>query len=201
MFQWRLGRRRPDPHQSSSERADSAEERHPGATISTSTDAFVIGDLSRLWMLASVDAATLAKLHRGQAAMVTVPSVPDATYSGKITNLGQEFDPTTRLIQVRIEVAHPDSRLRPEMLANAEFTTGAGTATLLVPKGAIQQVNGQDVVFVRIAPDRFRVQTVQTGENIQSKVRILQGLKPGDQVITRGSFIAKGQLLKSTIGD
>jgi multidrug efflux pump subunit AcrA (membrane-fusion protein) len=173
----------------------------PGATISTSTDAFVIGDLSRLWMLASVDAATLAKLHRGQAATITVPDVPDATYLGKMTNLGQEFDPTTRLIQVRIEVAHPDSRLRPEMLANAEFTTGAGTATLLVPQGAIQQVNGQDVVFVRIAPDRFRVQTVQTGENVQSKVRILQGLKPGDQIITHGSFIAKGQLLKSSIGD
>ncbi|MEA2543397.1 MAG: rane fusion protein heavy metal efflux system [Acidobacteriaceae bacterium] len=173
----------------------------PGATISTSTDAFVIGDLSRLWMLASVDAATLSKLHRGQDATVTVPDVPDATYSGKITNLGQEFDPTTRLIQVRIEVAHPDSRLRPEMLANAEFTTGAGTATLLVPQEAIQQVNGQDVVFVRIAPDRFRVQTVQTGENIQNKVRILQGLKAGDQVITHGSFIAKGQLLKSSIGD
>jgi multidrug efflux pump subunit AcrA (membrane-fusion protein) len=173
----------------------------PGATISAATDAFVMGDLSRLWMLASVDAATLAGLHSGQAAMVTVPDIPDATYSGKITNLGQEFDPTTRLIQVRIEVAHPDSRLRPEMLANAEFTTGAGTATLLVPQEAIQQVNGQDVVFIRIASDRFRVQTVQTGENIQNKVRILQGLKPGDQVITRGSFIAKGQLLKSTIGD
>jgi membrane fusion protein, heavy metal efflux system len=173
----------------------------PGATISTSTDAFVIGDLSRLWMLASVDAATLSKLHRGLAATVTVPDMPDATYSGKITNLGQEFDPTTRLIQVRIEIAHPDSRLRPEMLANAEFTTGAGTATLLVPQEAIQQVNGQDVVFVRIAPDRFRVQTVQTGENIQNKVRILQGLKADEQVITHGSFIAKGQLLKSSIGD
>ena len=173
----------------------------PGATISTSTDAFVIGDLSRLWMLASVDAATLSKLHRGQAATVTVPDVPDATYSGKIKNLGQEFDPTTRLIQVRIEVTHPDSRLRPEMLATAEFTTGAGTATLLVPQEAIQQVNGQDVVFVRISPDRFRVQTVRTGENIQNKVRILQGLKPGEQVITHGSFIAKSQLLKSSIGD
>ena len=173
----------------------------PGATISTSTDAFVIGDLSRLWMLASVDAATLAKLHRGQAATITVPDVPEATYSGKIANLGQEFDPTTRLIQVRIEVNHPDSRLRPEMLASAEFTTGAGTATLLVPQEAIQQINGQDVVFVRLAPDRFRVQTVQTGENIQNKVRVLQGVKPGEQVITHGSFIAKEQLLKSSIGD
>jgi cobalt-zinc-cadmium efflux system membrane fusion protein len=173
----------------------------PGSTISTSTDAFVIGDLSHLWMLASVDAATLSKLHIGQTATVTLPDVPDATYMGKITNLGQEFDPVTRLMQVRIEIRNPDNRLRPEMLASAEFTTGAGSSAVLVPQEAIQQVNGQDVVFVRMAADRFRVQAVQLGENVRSNVRILQGLKPGEQVITHGSFIAKSQLLKSTIGD
>jgi membrane fusion protein, heavy metal efflux system len=173
----------------------------PGSTISPSTDAFVIGDLSRLWMLASVDAATLPKLHLGQTAMVTLPDVPEATYAGRITNLGQEFDPVTRLMQVRIEIQNPDDRLRPEMLAAAEFATGAGIRAVLVPQEAIQQVNGQDVVFVRMAADRFKVQTVQTGENMRGKVRILQGLKPGEQVITHGSFIAKSQLLKSTIGD
>lgn len=173
----------------------------PGATIGPSTDAFVIGDLSRLWMLASVDAATLAKLHNGQGATVTLPDVQGATYPGKITNLGQEFDPTTRLIQIRIDILHPDGRLRPEMLANAEFDSGTGTPALYVPQGAVQQVNGQDVVFVRIAPDRFHVQPVDLAETAQDKVRVLQGLKPGDQVIVHGSFIAKGQLLKSTIGD
>lgn len=173
----------------------------PGSTISTSTDAFVIGDLSRLWMLASVDAATLSKLHVGQTATVTLPDVPDATYTGKITNLGQEFDPVTRLIEVRIEIRNPDNRLRPEMLASAEFATGAGIPAVLVPQEAIQQVNGQDVVFVRLSADRFKVRTVQTGENVRGNIRILEGLKPGEQVISQGSFIAKSQLLKSTIGD
>ena len=173
----------------------------PGATISPSTDAFVIGDLSRLWMLASVDAATLSKLHLGQTATVTLPDVPEATYTGRITNLGQEFEPVTRLMEVRIEIKNPDNHLRPEMLASAEFATGAGTPSVLVPQEAIQQVNGQDVVFVRMAADRFKVQTVQTGENMRRNIRILQGLKPGEQVITHGSFIAKSQLLKSSIGD
>jgi cobalt-zinc-cadmium efflux system membrane fusion protein len=173
----------------------------PGATISPSTDAFIIGDLSHLWMLASVDASTLSKLRLGQTAMVTLPDVPEATYAAKITNLGQEFDPVTRLMQVRIEIRNPDSRLRPEMLASAEFTTGDGIPTVLVPQEAIQQVNGEDVVFVRMGSDRFRVQTVQMGENMHGKARILQGLKPGEQVITHGSFIAKSQLLKSSIGD
>src|SRR5260370_28781920 len=111
----------------------------PGATISPSTDAFVIGDLSRLWMLASVDTATLSKLHVGQTATVTLPDVPEATYAAKITNLGQEFDPVTRLMQVRIEIRNPDNRLRPEMLASAEFTTGDGSPAVVVPPEATQE--------------------------------------------------------------
>src|SRR5439155_14908450 len=69
----------------------------PGATIGPSTDAFIIGDLSHLWMLASVDATTLSKLRLGQTATVTLPDVAEATYAAKITNLVQEFDPVTRL--------------------------------------------------------------------------------------------------------
>ncbi len=87
---------------------------------------------------------------------------------GKITNLGQEFDPVTRLMQVRIEVRNPDTHLRPEMLASAEFIRGDRIPTVLVPQEALQQVNGEDVVFVRLASDRFRVQTVQIGENVLS---------------------------------
>jgi len=173
----------------------------PGSTISTSTDAFVIGDLSRLWMLASVDGSTLATLHTGQDATVTLTDEPNATYRGKITNLGQEFDPVTRLMQVRIEVGNPDARLRPEMLANAEFDTGDGAPALYVPQEALQEVNGEDVVFVRLASDRFKVQVVRTADNVHGKVRITQGLRLGMQVITHGSFIAKSQLLKSSIGD
>ncbi|WP_263352974.1 efflux RND transporter periplasmic adaptor subunit [Acidicapsa acidisoli] len=103
--------------------------------------------------------------------------------------------------EVRIEIGHTDNRLRPEMLASAEFDTGAGIPTILVPQEAIQQVNGQDVDFVRLAADRFQVRAVQTGENVRGNVRILQGLKPGERVVTHGSFIAKSQLLKSSIGD
>jgi len=173
----------------------------PGAILSPSQDAFVIGDLSHLWMLASVDAATLAKLRVGERATVTVPDVPGATYEGKITNLGQEFDPTTRMIQVRIAIIHPDSRLRPEMLANAEFSIGEAKPALFIPQDAVQQVNGEDIVFVQIASERFHVQTVELGEIANGKVRVLQGLSAGQRVISHGSFVAKSELLKASIGD
>ena len=173
----------------------------PGVTIQPSTDAFVVGDLTRLWMLASVRADQLARLHVGQSAVVSLPDAPGETFSGKVANLGQRFDPTTRQMQIRIEFTNAGGRLRPEMLARAELLVGEKKAVLLVPEDAVQQVNGQDAVFVRLSADHFVVRPIQAGDSGQGMVRVVSGIQPGDQVVTRGSFLVKSQLLRSSIGD
>ena len=173
----------------------------PGVTIQPSTDAFVVGDLSHLWMLASVRADQLAQLHVGQSAVVSLPDAPGETLSGKVANLGQRFDPTTRQMQIRIEFANAGGRLRPEMLARAELAVGEKKSALLVPQDAVQQVNGQDAVFVRLSADHFVVRPIQAGDSAQGMVRVVSGIQPGDQVVTRGSFLVKSQLLRSSIGD
>jgi multidrug efflux pump subunit AcrA (membrane-fusion protein) len=173
----------------------------PGATIQPSTDAFVIGDLSRLWMLASVTAEQLARLHIGQSASISLPDVPGDSFSGRVVNLGQQFDATTRQMQIRIEVANTGGRLRPEMLAKAELPVGEKKMTLLVPQDAVQQVNGQDAVFVRSSADHFVMRPIQAGETTQGMVHVISGIQLGEQVVTRGSFLVKSQLLRASIGD
>ncbi len=171
----------------------------PGKTVELSAVTFVIGDLSKVWMLASVRQEDLGKLRLGQSAFVTMPGQEDRRFAGKITNLGQEFDPNTRVMQVRIELVNASGSLRPEMLANAEIPVGGRKPVLVVPSDAIQQINGQDVVFVRTAPDRFAVRPVHVGETADGRTPVLEGIKAGDEVAVRGSFILKSQLLKSTL--
>jgi membrane fusion protein, heavy metal efflux system len=89
--------------------------------------------------------------------------------------------------------------LRPQMLADAEIPVGGGKPVLMVSSDAIQQIDGQDVVFVRTSPDRFSVRPVTTGETADGKTPILEGLKPGEQVAVRGSFVLKSQLLKASV--
>ena len=160
---------------------------------------FVIGDLTRVWMLASVHQEDLAKLREGQAASVTLAGMEGVRYTGKITNLGQEFDPGTRMMQVRIELNNGYGRLRPEMLADAEIPVGRGRPAIALPSDAIQQVNGQDVVFVQTAANRFEVRAVKVGETVAGDTPIFEGIRPGDQVAVRGSFVLKSQLLKATL--
>jgi membrane fusion protein, heavy metal efflux system len=171
----------------------------PGKTIDRVMDTFVLGDLSTVWMLASVRQEDLATIHLDQRAAVTLPGDPSFRASGRITNLGQQFDPETRMMQVRIELNNPNNRLRPEMLATAEIPVGASKPGVTVPSGAVQQVNGQDVVFVKTAPDRFAVRAVRTGETSGGLTPVLEGLNPADQVAVHGSFILKSKLLKSTL--
>jgi cobalt-zinc-cadmium efflux system membrane fusion protein len=171
----------------------------PGRTIAPGQDAFVIGDLSQVWMLAAVRQEELARLHLGQSVSVTVPGVSDERVMGTITNLGQELDPTTRVMPVRIVLRNPGGRLRPEMLIDAEITVGAGKPALVVPTDAVQQINGQDTVFVRTAPDRFVLRAVRVGRTTNAKTPVLEGLASGEQVVVRGSFVLKSHLLRSTI--
>jgi cobalt-zinc-cadmium efflux system membrane fusion protein len=169
----------------------------PGATIQPSTDAFVVGALQRLWMVASIPEDNLGQIHLRQTATVTLQDASQ-TFPGHVTNLGQQSDPVTRLIPVRIDIANANNRLRPEMLATAQIAVGSLAPMLLVAQDAIQQVNGTDVVFVRATPSRFDVHPVRRGAVMGGRVQILEGIRAGDFIVTRGSFIVKSQLLKSS---
>ena len=171
----------------------------PGRTIAPGQDAFVIGDLSQVWMLASVRQENLGQLRVGQSATVTLPGADHERFVGRITNLGQEFDPTTRLMQVRIVLNNAGQRLRPEMLANADMPIGQSTSVLTVLADAVQQIDGQDVVFVRTAPDRFTVRPVRVGTTGDGKTPVVEGLTAGEPVVVRGSFTLKSHLLRSTM--
>jgi RND family efflux transporter MFP subunit len=170
-----------------------------GRAIHTTDDTFVIGDLSRVWMLASVRQDQLGALRAGSMATVTVNGMTDTHFTGRVANLGQELDPETRTMQVRIVLENPGQLLRPEMLATAAFPIGGGRSTVFVPSDAVQQVNGQDVVFVRVGSDRFVVRAVRPGTTAAGRTPILDGLKAGEPVVVHGSFVVKSQLLRASL--
>lgn len=171
----------------------------PGTTITPGSDVFVLGDLKHLWMLASVGQESLGKIETGQHAEVSLPGVPGQTFDGTVTNLGQAFDPTTRRLQIRIQLNASSPILHPEMLANADIAAGIKHPVMLLDPGAIQQLNGQDVVFVRTAADRFEVRPVRTSVSIHGKTVIAEGVRAGEDVVIRGGFLLKSQMLRTSM--
>ncbi len=70
-----------------------------------------------------------------------------------------------------------------------------------VPWAAVQEIDGHSSVFVREGERAFELRRVHTGERAGDLVEILNGVKAGDVVVAEGSFLLKGELLKSTLGE
>jgi cobalt-zinc-cadmium efflux system membrane fusion protein len=173
----------------------------PGTVVQPSNELFVVTDLTALWMIASVNEEHLAKLRTGLAARVEVQAFPGRAFPGRITKLGEELDATTRTLRVRIELPNRPGQLKPEMYATATIDLGGSVPALYVPQEAVQEIAGRPAVFVRTAPGLFQVRQVRTGRALDNHIEISSGLKQGDEIATRGSFILKSQLMKGTSGE
>jgi len=173
----------------------------PGTVVQPSNELFVITDLSSLWMIASVNEEHLAKLRTGFTARVEVQAFPGRAFPGRITKLGEELDATTRTLRARIELPNRSGQLKPEMYATATIDLGGSIPAMYVPQEAIQEIGGRPSVFVRTSPDKFEARVVRTGRPLDRFMEIESGLKAGDDIVTRGSFVLKSQLMKTALGE
>jgi multidrug efflux pump subunit AcrA (membrane-fusion protein) len=85
------------------------------------------------------------------------------------------------------------------MYATAEIDRGQTRQALFIPEGAVQELNGARVVFIRTAVNQFEPRPVETARILNGSMEVTSGLKPGDQIVVKGSFILKSQLLKSSL--
>lgn len=173
----------------------------PGTVLQPSAEAFVLSDLGTLWMIAAVSEEYLAKLKPGMNVQVFVRAYANQPFDATIQHIGEVLDPTTRTVMVRIAVPNSQNKLKPEMYAIGDIALGGSGNGIFVPEGATQEVNGQKSVFVRTEADRFEVRPVETGRTIEGSLQVTSGLKPGDHVVTKGSFVLKSQLMKSSLSE
>lgn len=162
---------------------------------------FEISDLSRLWVMAEVNEESLASVKTGMPAKVYVQAYGDQAFPGRVGRIGDKLDPATRTVPVRVDVGNPAGRLKPEMYATIELETGRSAPSLFVPNEAFQELRGRQVVFVRTNDSRFEARPVQAGAAALDGHLITSGLKAGEQVVTRGSFILKSEFLKASMAE
>lgn len=170
-----------------------------GTVVTPSNDLFVLTDLSTLWAIAEVNEEFLGTLRIGMPVNVSVQAYPGQPFQGRISKVGEELDPNTRTIKVRIDLSNPKGRLKPEMYADAEIQVGRGGPALTLPSEAVQDLRGESVVFVRVAADRFEVRPVRTGKTMNGAIEITAGLRTGDEVVTHSAFILKSEFLKASM--
>ena len=172
-----------------------------GAMLKAADRVLEVSDLSTVWMIAALPEEMLGKVRAGMSAAVRVQAYPDEAFTGRIARLGDQLDAETRTAPARIVLANPGQRLRPEMYGVAEIAAGGTTEALFVPQGALQDMNGQAVVFVDKGEGRYAVRPVRTGRTQEALVEVLEGLAAGERVVSRGGFVLKSQMFKSALAE
>jgi cobalt-zinc-cadmium efflux system membrane fusion protein len=167
-----------------------------GEVIDPKTVLFVVADLRRIWVLADVHEKDIPLVQLGLPVEIQVAPYPDQTFRGVVVHIGEVIEPATRTVKVRTEVPNPDGRLKPEMFATIGIETTAQELVLTIPAAAVQRDKGYTIVFVQAAPDKFEPRKVMVGVAADGRVPVLQGLKEGERIVTKGAFTLKSEMTK-----
>jgi len=165
----------------------------PGQYVSyTSTGsldpAYVIGNLSTVWVVAFVRESDAPRVRVGQQMEFRVAAYPDRVFPATIDYVSASLDTATRRLLVRATVSSEDFAFKPEMFVSATIYGNGDKQTVGLPRDAVIVEAGSSRVWV-VRPDRsIEMRSIKTGLVNGTMIEVVEGLSPGDQVVTRGSI-------------
>jgi cobalt-zinc-cadmium efflux system membrane fusion protein len=162
----------------------------PGQYIQSgaTSPVFSIGDLSTVWLVAAVPETDAPFIERGQTVEVRVLALPGQVFKAKLTAIGAQVDPVTRRVSVRATLANSDGKLKPQMFASFSIITSGDSQAPAVPEEAIVREGDQARVWVVAENNTLTLRSIHTGRSNDGMVEVLDGLRAGERVVTRGSL-------------
>ncbi len=174
---------------------------NPGQVVPSGQELFMVTDLKTVWVIGDLYEKDFATVRVGSPATVMVTSASDRQLRGRVAYIDPRVDPATRTAKVRIEVPNVSGDLRLGMFVNVSFETG-GPRMTLVPRSAVQSIGDRSVVYVPADGEegRFIERTVKLGRATGDVVEVLAGVKPGERVVTDGSFFLRAEATRTRSG-
>jgi len=148
-----------------------------------------IVDTSTMWVLAEVYEQDLAYVKVGDTAKVTINAWPDRSFPGKVAFIYPSVGKDSRTARLRIEVANPDGALRADMAAAVEIASPMAGPAVAVPESALIDSGMRRVVLVERGEGTYEPRAVKLGARIPGYVQVLDGVKPGERVVTSATFL------------
>jgi membrane fusion protein, heavy metal efflux system len=169
-----------------------------GGFVSSSANAFIIADTSKLVATLDVHEADLPYLHLNSEVSFIADGLPNREFKGKLTYIDPTVNKITRIVRARVQVANDDGTLRPGLFIRSSIAlpNKADATTIALPPQAVQPLGNDDVVFVLRSPDHFEVRTVAIARRTSEVVEIKEGLSKGETIVVEGAFLLRGEASK-----
>ena len=174
---------------------------NPGQVLAVGQEMFIVADLSTVWVIADLYEKDFASVRVGSEATVVVPPT-GRQMRGRVSYIDPRVDVGTRTAKVRVEVPNADGSLRLGMFVDVRFSGTTAGKGIIIPRTAVQSIGERAVVYVVADGDatRFVERTVKLGPPSGDFVEVIQGVKPGEGVVTEGSFFLRAEAARTRSG-
>ncbi|MFZ6765281.1 efflux RND transporter periplasmic adaptor subunit [Pseudoroseomonas sp. WGS1072] len=168
-----------------------------GAAVAADAEVFSVADLSNLWVELTIPPRDVPMARQGQAVLITGDG--EARVEGKIVFLSPVLDPETRSARAVAEIPNADGSWRAGGFVTAHLSTAEQPVDVLVPREAVQEVEGNKVVFVR-NEEGFELREVALGREDANGYEVVFGLDAGTEIAVGNAFSLRAELSKSEAG-
>ncbi len=165
-----------------------------GEVLKEDTPAFIIADLSSVWVNLDVHQKNLPMIRVGQKAVISVGG-DVAEAAGRVSFLEPVATETNRTIHARVVIANIEGRYRPGLFVSGRIAVEDLRIPILVPSESLVIVDAKTGVFATEG-ENFRLQAVTTGRTNGALTEIVEGLRPGQVYVAKGAFTLKSELEK-----
>ncbi len=159
-------------------------------SLDNATPIATIANLDPVWILGDVFERDLGTIRSAESVDVTLPAYPGETLHGRISNISDAMDPTSRTLKVRVVVPNPRHLLKPEMFATISIARSTAQQ-FIVPTAAVLHEGASSYVFLQTSPGKYEHRQVTTGPIHDKTVVVTAGLKDGDQIVTAGAALLR----------
>lgn len=161
-----------------------------GEPVEPDKELLDMADRSLVWAIAKVPENEASEVAPGSEARIRIPALGEEPILATLQRYGVQADRESGTIEAIFELPNPESRLQPGMRAEFSIITETRPNVLAVPRVAVQGSPEKRVVFVKDfeLPNAFLRSPVVLGEQNEEYVEVINGIFPGDEVVTRGSY-------------
>jgi len=149
----------------------------------TGKELFDVAQVDPLRVFVSVPQTNAPSIRAGLPAHIELREYPGQKFSGKVVRTADSIDPATRTLLTEIDVPNPDGRLLPGSYAEVHFAVPVQITRLSIPVNAVLfRPEGPRVAVVG-SDHRVHLKAISIGRDYGTKVEILGGLDPNDQIV------------------
>ncbi len=132
----------------------------------------------------------IGKVFIGQEVEVVLAPYPNEKFIGRICYIGSVADPISKKFPVKIQLDNFNGKIKAGMVAEVKIITKRQKNVLVIPKSAVFKEKGIEKVYV-VKNSRVKIRNVKTEVIDENKLKVVEGLSEGEEIIINGSYNLK----------